>query len=611
MAQKYTLAKMETETNHPYSTQFDDIYFSPTDGVAETTHVFMNGNDLPARFSALSPNQIFTIGETGFGTGLNFLIAAKLFLETAPDTSQLYFYSFEKFPLSVQDIKKYLLPWRYLFPQLFDNFLDQYPLRVGGWHSIRIHDRITAVVAFDDIARALPYLPAPIDAWFLDGFAPSKNPDMWSQNIFDFMARHSHETTTLSSFTAAGNVRRGLNQSGFHIEKTNGFGHKRDMIIGKFSQNVPRIPLYISPPQKIAIIGAGLAGAQLAHHLNHDHHDITVFDKNGIASGASGNPIGLYNPRLSAERNAISDFYSSSFSAVYHFLKAVHDDIDFNPCGAVHLINDSTKQKRYTNCLTSWDWHHDHAEMIDASQTIDISGTNINQSCLWLKDSGYVSPYKLCNTLLKNHRITHEAVDVIQKNHDQWIVNDKIFDHVIIANGAHKITIENFEPLPIQSVRGQIAIVESKKNLDIKTALCFGGYLSPASPSTPQTYILGSSFQPWLDDPHIRTQDNHDMIVKLYETIPSLIDQFIVRDARVGFRAASPDRTPMIGAYPHAPNLWISSAHGSHGLLSSLTAARIISNQIAGRPAETGQHIIDVVAPIRFEKRLKNDKTKS
>ena len=610
MAQKPTLAKMETDTNHPYSTQFDDIYFSPLDGVAETTHVFINGNNLPARFSSLAPHEIFTIGETGFGTGLNFLIAATMFLETAPDTAHLYFYSVEKFPLSAQDIKKYLSPWAHLFPDLLDNLINRYPLRVGGWHSIRIHDRITAVVAFDDVSRAINHIPTQIDAWFLDGFAPSKNPDMWSQPIFDAMASHSHDATTLSSFTAAGYVRRGLEASGFHIEKTKGYGHKRDMIIGQFTKNIFKAARMISSPQKIAIIGAGLAGAQLAHHLKRDRHDITIFDKNGIASGASGNPVGLYNPRLSAERSDISDFYSSSFAGAHHIIKRIHD-VDFHDSGALHLITDNIKDKRYHACLSSWGWHNDHAEIIPPSQTKDVSGIDIRHHALWLKDGGYVSPHKLCHALLRGHNIVTRDVKQITRIHDQWAMDGDIYDHVILANGGGTIDIDGITPPPIQIIRGQIAMVTRQPSAPIITALCFGGYLSPTLSSSPQTHVLGSSFQPWLDDPHIRDQDNHDMITKLYEAIPSFIDQFTVTGARVGFRVSSPDRTPIIGAYGHTPNLWISSAHGSHGIISSVMGARIIAGYISGRPPETGRHILNAVAPIRFENRTKNDRTKS
>lgn len=611
MAQKHTLAKMETEKDYPYSAQFDDIYFSTENGVAETLHVFIDGNDLTARFKALSPHQIFTIGETGFGTGLNCLIAAQKFIDHATDTAHLFIYSTEKFPLSSHQISHFLGRWRHHFPDCLDHLIQNYPLRLGGWHRIPLHPRVTLITIFDDTARALSQLPISIDAWFLDGFAPAKNPDMWSDDIFRFLSKHSHAGTSLASFTAAGSVRRGLSAHGFHIEKTKGYGHKRDMIIGRYIGNADApTTRYISRQQSIAVIGAGLAGSQIVHHLKNDHHHVTLFEERDIASGASGNPVGLYNPRLSAERNGVSDFYSSAFSALYYFISK-KDDVDFNPTGALHLITDETKDKRYQNCLTSWMWDHDHATIINAKDASELSGVALNHNALWLKDSGSVSPSKLCHTLCRNVQIEMGLAHIKRDSlNNKWIVNDRHFDHVILAGGAQKIEIQDLSPLPIQSVRGQIIIAEptTHPTSHIKTALCYGGYISATTPTSQN--VIGSSFQPWLNDPAIRTEDNDEILQKLYSTIPSLKDQFKVRGARVGFRGASPDRTPMIGPYSHHENLWISGAHGSHGLLSSYLAARIITNAISNKPAEVGQHILDAINPIRFEKRAKDVKTK-
>ena len=212
----------------PRSNIFDDIYFSVEDGPAETQHVFIDSNDLPARFSG---KENFTICETGFGTGLNFLMAWKALNASAVKT-KLRFISFEKYPLSRDDIQKALQPY-FSEEQLFA-YTDQYPLKCQGVHQLDIAENIELVLIFGDVNDEITKLEETVDAWFLDGFAPAKNPEMWTNTLFENMARLSVKGTTFATFTAAGIVRRGLAQNGFEVQKIKGFGRKRDMIKGEY-----------------------------------------------------------------------------------------------------------------------------------------------------------------------------------------------------------------------------------------------------------------------------------------------------------------------------------------------------------------------------------------
>ena len=211
------------------SQQFDDVYFSAQDGLAETTHVFIEGNDLVERFSNLTQNTVFTIAETGFGTGLNFLASAKVFEAHAPDGAKLHFISYEKFPLGSAEIADALEPWDGdLAPHRAE--LARVYTREGGIY--KLSPRITLTLHMGDVNDMMPGHDYAADAWFLDGFKPSSNPDMWSQTVLGQVARLSRHGTTLASFTAAGFVRRGLQDAGFAIEKRPGFGRKREMITG-------------------------------------------------------------------------------------------------------------------------------------------------------------------------------------------------------------------------------------------------------------------------------------------------------------------------------------------------------------------------------------------
>lgn len=203
----------------PFSEEFDDVYFYPNSGLDEKRYVFLEGNNLPQKWHNFKGE--FTIIETGFGTGLNFFAACQLWLKSSSPDAQLNFISIEKYLLSQLEIKEIISQYSDLIP-----YLELYP---NG------SDNITLQILECDIKEALPQITKKADAWFLDGFAPSKNPDMWSDELFTAMKKLSHEGTNYATYTSAGIVRRGLAQNGFSTEKIKGFGKKREMLRGVFS----------------------------------------------------------------------------------------------------------------------------------------------------------------------------------------------------------------------------------------------------------------------------------------------------------------------------------------------------------------------------------------
>lgn len=229
-----TTSAIEWRENQPYSTHFDDVYFSSDDGLAETDYVFLQGNDLQNRWQALHANT-FTIIETGFGTGLNFLSAMQLWLNMAPPQSVLHYVSVEKYPLTMQEIARALQLW----PQLNavgQPFLAHYAQLLQGAQPIELFDnRVAITLLLGDATEQLSQLYIKADAWFLDGFAPGKNPEMWQPALFAQMARLSTPQTTFATFTSAGAVRRGLHNAGFSVKKRVGFGKKREMLHGQFA----------------------------------------------------------------------------------------------------------------------------------------------------------------------------------------------------------------------------------------------------------------------------------------------------------------------------------------------------------------------------------------
>jgi tRNA 5-methylaminomethyl-2-thiouridine biosynthesis bifunctional protein len=223
------------EKGLPHSVDFNDKYFCEDNGYEESQYIFSGGNNLKERFSGLLKDETFVIGETGFGTGLNFLCAWELFESTAPSQAKLHYISLDQFPLSPDDLKRALGLWPQLKSYATELVL-QYPKIDRHNLSVTFESgRITLTLIFDHVLNALARMresTTTIDAWFLDGFAPSKNTDMWSVDVFKGLASLSKPKTTIATFTVAGHVRRGLMEAGFVMTKAPGYGKKLQMLKG-------------------------------------------------------------------------------------------------------------------------------------------------------------------------------------------------------------------------------------------------------------------------------------------------------------------------------------------------------------------------------------------
>ncbi|WP_138379255.1 tRNA (5-methylaminomethyl-2-thiouridine)(34)-methyltransferase MnmD [Luteithermobacter gelatinilyticus] len=217
----------------PASRRFRDIYFSPEDGLEESRYVFLDGIGTPDIWRG---QRHFCIGETGFGTGLNFLNTVRLWHETSDAEARLTYISAEKYPLQKDDIRRALSRWPDLYTEL-SLLSEAYPGPVPGYHSLELPDRrVRLLLLVGDAAKMLAEVEGGlVDAWYLDGFAPSRNPDMWSPALFKEIGRLSAPNARLATFTAAGFVRRGLEDVGFEMHKHPGFGQKRECLRGRYA----------------------------------------------------------------------------------------------------------------------------------------------------------------------------------------------------------------------------------------------------------------------------------------------------------------------------------------------------------------------------------------
>jgi tRNA 5-methylaminomethyl-2-thiouridine biosynthesis bifunctional protein len=551
------------------SVQFQDIYFDQTNGLAESRFVFLQQNGLPEQWQR---QKNWTILETGFGTGLNCLAAWQSFEHHATSDQKLRLISIERYPLDKNQIAQALSFWSKELEGRLEILLNYYPQAISGWHHIHLSPQVELILILDDVNRALPEIRTPIDCWFLDGFAPAKNPDMWSPILFQSMKYLSAPQSRFATFTAAGFVRRGLEQAGFAVERIAGYGHKRHMSRGVFlADGLTTAPIK-APPEHVAIIGAGLAGVQMAHHLQQEADRqkktlcITIYDEKGIATGASGNKRGLFNPKLTAFKSKESDFYGSAYA---DFLRRHQTRVQ--KCGALHLAVDTDKQKRFQSLAQNWEWGEEELSYLSADQASDIAGVTISHEALYLKNSGFISPYELCHSLWQNHWSLKLEKAVI--NLDLKQVNGQSFDHIFICCGSNLAEHVPALASSVQIVRGQVGFASATPlSSQLKTNLCYGGYLSMAQNGD---HVVGSTFQHWLHDCTYRQEDEKLLLEKCEHAVPALRDQLHIQSGWVGLRSVAKDRFPIGGFFQEGVSF--SCAHGSHGILSSGMIAKMVA----------------------------------
>lgn len=565
--------------NQPFSKAFGDIYYSTDNGLGETHTVFIAGNHLPRRWQ----NQTnFTIAETGFGTGLNFLATWKYFEETTNADQRLDFISIEKYPLSIDDLKKSLRCWKSIIGNTYhDRLLECYPPRIPGFHRRWITPRVTLTLIFDDALRALSQLNCSIDAWYLDGFSPRKNPDLWHENLFREIARLSTNNTTLASFTAAGYVRRGLESAGFHIERQAGFGDKTHRITGHYTKILPHTIL--TPPKKIQIIGAGLAGTAVALCLNRRGIETVLIDQyTDAAMGASSNQLGLINPKIEAQDNPRTDLGQSAFSFAGHILQNHADD--YRCAGALHLAHTPEKLHRLEKIYRESGWLEPHLEWIEPSYTKQICGVDIHHPALYYRDSSTVNTQAFVKKLASlSHFVPQTSWNI---DHQQ---------PTILCNGWGMKQIAELQSITFEAVRGQV--IYGDTDIQLQCPIMFGSYCAPV---TSTHWSLGATFDRHQTDIAPNDNDQIRILKSVRDVIP--LNDFRITSQWAQLRTTTRDRYPVVGKIPKYDSLYALGALGSHGLQFSFILAEILACQITNSPLPVGRDAASICDINRFWK---------
>lgn len=637
------------DQGRPHSRVFDDVYFSDQSGLEETRYVFLEQNRLQERFAALPAGGRLVIGETGFGTGLNFLCAWQLFEQHAAAGAQLHFVSVEKYPLSHPDLQRALALWPELQP-LAEQLLAQYIAIHQGFQRLVLgHGRVTLTLLIGDALEQLPQLDAQIDAWFLDGFAPAKNPDMWTAELFAELARLAAPGSTISTFTSTGWVRRLINAAGFKMKRTPGIGHKWEILRGEFvgwPADIPRptaTPPWFARPtthyaeRRALVIGAGLAGCATAASLAARGWQVCLLERHAaLAQEASGNPQGVLYLKLSAHGTTLSQLIVSGFGYTRRLLEQLQRGVDWDACGVLQLAFNPKEAERQAQLAQAF--ATDLLHPVDAAQAQALAGVALDQGGLFFPEGGWVHPPALCEWQARHPgievRLHQEALN-LQQVDGQWQAHDAealiASAPVVILAGAAEVKRFPFSAaLPLKRIRGQITrLPQTTESPRLSTVVCAQGYVAPARLGE---HTLGASFAFNSDDLTPTLAEHVDNLNLLREISQPLLQALHADSApleslqgRAAFRCTSPDYLPIVGpladaaafaqAYgvlardarqvPDTPCPWldgvyINSGHGSRGLITAPLSAELLAAWLDNEPLPLPASVAQACHPNRF-----------
>ena len=589
------------------STAFSDIYFQPEDSIAESRYVFLEHGRLDALIKT-SGHQDITIAELGFGTGLNFLLTWEKWNASPNHQGWLHFVSFEKHPILESDLQKIHQYW----PDLSDlsaQMIDQYPVLTHGHHRLIFsHNRVTLTLVFGDVIDTLPHVNFGhgVDLWYLDGFAPAKNPHMWDESLWDRIHQNTKKNGRITTFTAAGQVKRGLAKAGFEIEKVQGYGRKRDMLVGV---KPATSPIKTQKTHKIAIIGAGIAGCAAAEALTRYGHHVTLIDQHPeCAMGTSGNKVASVYPKLTAAPSPMDDFYRHAFSYTQN-LYTQDAKSSFHPCGVLHLDRTDDAYKRHQKIInralpTKLVTH------LNQKQAQEASSLALHCGGLFYPKGGYISPKHLCTSLIKRSTdITlmfgHQVISFSRAQNKWTITTDKTSLHadiLVLASGVFLHHANETQCIPTEIVRGQTTDWPGTAvSHALKTVLCHKGYLTPTYNGM---HCLGATFDKGETMSSQDTPADHDRnMQQLFDEVPILQTPYTVTElsGRVGNRVATPDRLPVVGQIQD--DLYVLGALGSHGFTTAPYCAEILASQINQHIVPIDVALLRYIDPLRFGRR--------
>ena len=550
----------------PRSRRFDDVYFSAEGGLEESRAVFLAGCGLP---DAWRGRGRFTVGELGFGAGLNLLALLDLWRRARPDGGRLCFFSIEAFPLSRDDAGRALAAWPEL-DDLAQPLLRRWPT-AEGFHRIDFPGLDASLdLAVMEAAEALEAWTGLADAWFLDGFSPARNPEMWRQPVLDLVARRSAPGARAATFTIAGAVRRGLASAGFEVARRPGFGRKAERLEAVFGE---ASGIALGPSPRVAIIGGGIAGASLARAFKAQGLSPLAISDAGVA--ASGNPAALVTPRLDAGGGVMARLHAQAFARAVALYEDEAPEAIISR-GALQLEAAERDGRRFDTVAESPLFEPGELMRLDAARAGERLGEARERGGLWLADALVVEPRGILQSWLGGCERLHAEAAEVRRGAGGWEilgVDGAVLaeaDIVILAGGFGAVRL--WPSLALEPVRGQASFASVE---DRPQAAAWGGYVIP----TREGLLFGATHDRGREDTGVLAEDHARNLLTLAQSRPALAGRLrgLDLDGRAALRASTPDRAPIAGEL--APGLMVLTGLGGRGF----TLAPLLAEHLAAR----------------------------
>lgn len=578
-----------TPDGAPRSRRFGDVYFSLQDGLAESRAVFLAGCGLP---EAWAGRRRFTVAELGFGTGLNILALLDLWRRERPADGQLHIFTVEADPLSAAAAARAHAAWPEL-AELSALLTERWPAATPGFHRVDLPE-LNAVLdlAVMDAAAALEAWSGPADAWFLDGFAPATNPQMWSDAVLDGVAARSAPGARVATFTVAGAVRRGLADRGFAVAKRPGHGRKRE----RLEAVAPGAVTEPAPPDRVAIIGAGIAGAAAARALAALGLTPVVIEAEAPGAGASGFPAALVTPRLDAGDAAIAALHAQALERAGQLYRQTPGAVIAE--GVLRLEQAARDARRFDRIAEQPLWAEGAMARLDAAELSARLGEPSAVGGLDMRQALTVRPPAILRTWLEGAQIVEGRAARLVTADGRWRVLDgdgrTVVEAgaVVLAAGWGKAAL--LPQLGLQAVRGQ---AEWADGFAAPPAATWGGYALPTGAGV----LFGATHDRDETDVEVRTADTARNRARLAEALPVLaarLDGHPVH-SRAAVRATTADRHPLCGPAPGRPGLWLLGGLGSRGFVLAPLLGEHLAARIAGAPSPLAGGAEALVRPDR------------
>ncbi len=647
-------AQLTWKDGLPYSSQFDDIYFASQTPIEEKNHVFIKSQQLVQRWQALSEHHAphFVIGETGFGCGLTFLLTWFQWRKFAPKTAKLYYFSCEKYPLTKEDLKCCMDLWPSLYEEA-NLLLETYPTLTPGFHALNFDEgRVTLILMLGDALSTFKTLLTcgdsvlesklrcwSFDAWFLDGFAPAKNSDMWKPELLITLNLLSKPETTLASYTAAGEVRRGLQEVGFNVSKQKGYAGKRQMIVAtyavqsqrKIKRDTPWHTDYLPAvkQKKAIIVGAGLAGCYTAYALAKRGWHVIIVDKQPTyGAGASGNHHALIYPQLSAYRSPLIDFMLSAFLYAVRCYHSLLKQETFGELNGILQLPNRNFNLEVSEAFSKFLAHYPElGKCVSVEEASLVAGIALTAPGLFISQSGWINIPGLCRTLINHPGIECQfdtQIEALNYQDGMWHTNQHHAGVLVVANGHLANQFIETAHLPLKSIHGQTTWIKStSQSHQLKIPLSGEAHIVPAKSGV---HGIGATYSttPGLTN---TSRKDDEINLKRLDALPVLntIWSNQVVNNWSGIRGATPDYLPLVGPVPHAaqfksdfagfstdskrwigkpgscfPGLFICAGFGSRGLTSIPLSAESLAGMINREPQTLPRSMLQSLSPARF-----------